>query len=159
MWKRLRNRIGLVTVEQLEAKADQLRKSTDQQRKSEARAAELAHALDEARASAAAWKTIVEEERARAEAARGEVLRLEHRIEKLTTEAQTDRARLEARREKDAERIQLRLDAAERDLRHAREHLMLVEVKLDVLEGAANVLDQRTRTVLAAADAQGARIS
>ena len=159
MWKRLRNRIGLVTVEQLEAKADQLRKSTDQQRKSEARAVELAHALDEARASAAAWKGIVEEERARAEAARAEVLRLEHRIEKLTAEAQTDRAKLEARREKDAERIQLRLDAAERDLRQAREHLMLVEVKLDVLEGAASVLDQRTRTALAAADAPGARIS
>lgn len=150
MLKRLRNRIGLVTLEQMEAKAEQLRKSTEQQRKADARVAELTRALDEARASAAAWKSMVEEERARAEAARSEVLRLEHRIQKLTVDAEADRTRTEARRAKDAERVQLRLDAAERDLRLAREHLMLVEVKLDVLEGAASVLDRRTRAVLEA---------
>jgi hypothetical protein len=27
----------------------------------------------------------------------------------------------------------------------ARDHLMAIEVKLDILEGAANVLDRRTR--------------
>ena len=78
------------------------------------------------------------------------MLRLEHRIEKLTVDVEADRVRTEARRAKDAERVQLRLDAAERDLRLAREHLMLVEVKLDVLEGAASVLDRRTRAVLEA---------
>jgi hypothetical protein len=150
MLKRLRNSIGLVTIEQLEAKAEQLRKALDQQRKADARLAEVSRALDEARASAAAWKAIVEEERSRAEAARAEVLRLEHRIEKLTVDVDADRARFEARRAKDAERVQLRLDAAERDLRLSREQLMLVEVKLDVLEGAASVLDRRTRAVLEA---------
>jgi hypothetical protein len=30
----------------------------------------------------------------------------------------------------------------------AREHLMAIEVKLDILEGAANVLDVRTRTAI-----------
>jgi hypothetical protein len=30
----------------------------------------------------------------------------------------------------------------------AREHLMLVDVKLDILEGAANVLDVRTRSAI-----------
>lgn len=150
MLKRLRNRIGLVTLEQLDAKAELLRKAGDLQKKADARVAELTRALDEARASASAWKAMVEEERARAEAARAEVLRLEHRIEKLTVDAEADRARTEARRAKEAERVQLRLDAAERDLKQAREQLMLVEVKLDVLEGAASVLDRRTRDVLEA---------
>jgi len=41
--------------------------------------------------------------------------------------------------------LQTRLERAERDLTTAREHLMIVESKLDILEGAANVLDARTR--------------
>jgi len=44
--------------------------------------------------------------------------------------------------------LQERLAAAERDLATAREQLMAVEVKLDILEGAANVLDTRTRSVV-----------
>lgn len=39
-----------------------------------------------------------------------------------------------------------RLAQAERELAAVREYLMAVEVKLDILEGAANVLDVRTRT-------------
>ena len=39
-----------------------------------------------------------------------------------------------------------RLIEAEQELAAARNHLMVVEVKLDILEGAANVLDARTRT-------------
>jgi hypothetical protein len=45
--------------------------------------------------------------------------------------------------------LQNRLDVAEQELVAVREHLMAIEVKLDILEGAANVLDGRTRTVLA----------
>ena len=41
--------------------------------------------------------------------------------------------------------LQRKLAAAEHDLATARESLMAVEVKLDILEGAANVLDVRTR--------------
>lgn len=41
--------------------------------------------------------------------------------------------------------LQSRLEGAERELATAREHLMVVESKLDILEGAANVLDARTR--------------
>lgn len=149
MLRRLRDKIGLIKVEQYEAKAEQLRKSVEQQRKADARVAELTRALDEARADAGAWRKIVDEERARAEAARAEVLRLEHRIEKLTAEATADRERHEARRVKQEEEIHRRLTAAERSLQLAREQLMLVEVKLDVLEGAAGVLDRRTRAVLA----------
>ena len=32
----------------------------------------------------------------------------------------------------------------------ARDHLMLIDTKLDILEGAANVLDNRTRSILGA---------
>ena len=35
-----------------------------------------------------------------------------------------------------------------RELAVAREHLMSIEVKLDVLEGAANILDSRSRLVV-----------
>jgi len=45
-----------------------------------------------------------------------------------------------------------RLAAAERGLVSAREILMIVETKLDILEGAAQVLDRRTRGDAAAAD-------
>jgi hypothetical protein len=39
-----------------------------------------------------------------------------------------------------------RLNDTERELMVARDHLMAIEVKLDILEGAANVLDKRTRS-------------
>ena len=42
--------------------------------------------------------------------------------------------------------MQTQLTETERALALAREHLMAIEVKLDILEGAANVLDARTRT-------------
>jgi chromosome segregation ATPase len=48
--------------------------------------------------------------------------------------------------------MQHRLAAAEHDLSIAREALMAVDVKLDILEGAANVLDLRTRHVIAERD-------
>lgn len=51
-------------------------------------------------------------------------------------------------RESEIEKLRERLATAERELTVAREHLMAVEVKLDILEGAANVLDARTRTAI-----------
>jgi chromosome segregation ATPase len=41
--------------------------------------------------------------------------------------------------------LRKRLVDAERELVTAREQLMAIDVKLDILEGAANVLDSRTR--------------
>jgi hypothetical protein len=52
-----------------------------------------------------------------------------------------------------------RLKDVERELAVAREHLMAVEVKLDILEGAANILDIRTRAVIHQPSAEtGARV-
>jgi chromosome segregation ATPase len=43
--------------------------------------------------------------------------------------------------------MEARVAAATHDLEIAREYLMGIEVKLDILEGAANVLDARLRTL------------
>lgn len=44
--------------------------------------------------------------------------------------------------------MQARLADTERALAITREHLNAIEVKLEILEGAANVLDARTRVAL-----------
>jgi len=59
------------------------------------------------------------------------------RAEKLAADAQDLRARLQGSRAK--------LEDAERAAATAHEHLMAMEVKLDLLEAAAQVLDLRTR--------------
>jgi len=59
------------------------------------------------------------------------------RAEKLAADAQDLRVRLQNSRAK--------LDDAERAAATAHEHLMAMEVKLDLLEAAAQVLDLRTR--------------
>jgi septal ring factor EnvC (AmiA/AmiB activator) len=67
-----------------------------------------------------------------------------HRIDKLNEAVQHAN-----RRRGDVEGMLKRLVEAEQELTAARNHLMVVEVKLDILEGAANVLDARTRTASA----------
>jgi hypothetical protein len=52
-------------------------------------------------------------------------------------------------RREEVQSLRARLAEAERELMVAREHLMAIEVKLDILEGAANVLDVRTRAAIA----------
>jgi hypothetical protein len=74
------------------------------------------------------------EEQARHEAKRAEKYRqAAERMEKRTASL---------------EELVARLKVVERELAVAREHLMAVEVKLDILEGAANVLDLRTRIAI-----------
>lgn len=48
---------------------------------------------------------------------------------------------------RDSQSMETRVTAATHDLDIAREYLMGIEVKLDILEGAANVLDTRLRTL------------
>ena len=55
---------------------------------------------------------------------------------------------LTGRDEAEWKAMQSRLAESERALAIAREQLMAIEVKLDILEGAANVLDARTRSVV-----------
>lgn len=79
------------------------------------------------------------------------------RVKELEAEARqqsksTEKLRIAADRWKaraaEFETLQGRLRDLERELAVARELLMAVEVKLDILEGAANVLDVRTRATI-----------
>jgi hypothetical protein len=103
----------------------------------------LVNQLDEARTSAQAWKSRAGDALARVKSLEGEL----HRHSGLLKEAQ--RAAERAHRG-GALAIKLReqLAATQKELMLAREHLMAIEVKLDILEGAANVLDARTRATV-----------
>ena len=58
------------------------------------------------------------------------------------------RGRLRDERAAELTTLRKHLDESEQELTIAREQLMAIEVKLDILEGAANVLDARTRDIL-----------
>jgi chromosome segregation ATPase len=75
-------------------------------------------------------------------------LRRQHRPvtdTRVVVRDQTDAVAAMQARPADAETIDARLAETERALMVAREHLNAIEVKLEILEGAANVLDARTR--------------
>ena len=93
------------------------------------------------RAGSLAWKTKASEAMARVKTLEAE-LRHQARLVKTLTES-IDKLR---QRQDDIDQLaRVRLAEAEQALAVAREHLMMVDVKLDILEGAANVLDARTR--------------
>ena len=103
-----------------------------------------AQLIVEAKASALAWKTKAGEARARVQALEADVKRQAQEIQRLTTASEKQRQH-EAHVE---ELLRVRLVDAEQALVVAREHLMAIDVKLDILEGAANVLDTRTRAAI-----------
>jgi hypothetical protein len=72
------------------------------------------------------------------------------RLARLSLDVKTKARELKAlqRQVADLQSLHERLTVAERDLAAARDLLMAVDVKLDILEGAANVLDTRTRSVV-----------
>ena len=77
---------------------------------------------------------------ARAGDLEGLVQQQKHLLREERTAAKRERSELKT--------MQARLEETQRTLALAREYLMAIEVKLDILEGAANVLDARTRTLL-----------
>lgn len=111
----------------------------------------LANQLEDTRRSAQAWKARAGESLARVKALEGEV----QRQSKLLMEAQRAVERV-SRSGGEMEKTQEQLEATEKALMLARENLMAIEVKLDILEGAANVLDVRTRTVIRQSSRTGA---
>src|SRR4051812_41709646 len=98
----------------------------------------LAQQFDEARLSAHTWKTRAAEALARVKSLEGEVERQSRLLKEARSEAEK---RHEA--EGEATRLRDQFAATQKDLILAREQLMAIEVKLDILEGAANVLDSR----------------
>jgi len=85
------------------------------------------------------WKNKAVEASTRARSFKKQAARQAARLTEAVKAADTG----SRRQELDA--LQARLEGAERELTTAREHLMVIESKLDILEGAANVLDARTR--------------
>ncbi len=145
----------------------QYRLLVEEIRKAQTRGAKLTEALEAARVELRALKGKADEAHKALRESRDEGARHARRAEKLAADGERVRADLEhkradlerkydhdrqklvqadERRSATVENMQQRLIAAEQDLTIARESLMAVEVKLDILEGAANVLDVRTRT-------------
>ena len=103
-----------------------------------------ARLVADAKAGALAWKTKASEAMERAKSLEAEVKRQAQVIHRL--EATTEKLR---QRQDEIERLlRVRLVEAEQALGLAREHLMAIDTKLDILEGAANVLDARTRATI-----------
>jgi hypothetical protein len=99
--------------------------------------------LEESRSRAHAWKVQAGEALARVKSLEAEVQRQSgllkdaRRLVGKVQGAESDRAKLREQ-----------LAHNQKELLLAREYLMAIEVKLDILEGAANVLDSRTRSAV-----------
>ena len=102
----------------------------------------LSRATEELKAASQSWKLKAGEERERAKSLETELRRQRELVDRHGRTVEKLR-----RRRDDIDKLRTRLADAERELTVARDHLMAIEVKLDILEGAANVLDQRTRSV------------
>ncbi len=131
--------------------------------------AQMRALLRKARGSVVRWKAKADAAEQRASAAQKalvarekDVVRHARHIEQLQARiAQHDqkraqiitklRARLAEERDKRrliAADLREQLDVTARELASARDGQMLIDVKLDILEGAANALDARTRRML-----------
>jgi chromosome segregation ATPase len=124
--------------------------AVEQQQRAESRARKLEQQLEVMRAESKGWKGKADqahEALREAQAGAAEARKQLQRAEKLRADAE-QRAERNAQRAVDMDGLHTRLTESERALAIAREQLMAIEVKLDILEGAANVLDARTRTVV-----------
>jgi chromosome segregation ATPase len=151
---RVLEKVGLVTVGRHRALAAKLRDVELRVKTlaaAETQASKLAVLVEELRAESKEWKAKRDEALKQAQAAIKENGHQTQRLEKLRGEVDKFREQLARARTSHEELtvLKARLVEAERELSLAREHLMAIEVKLDILEGAANVLDTRTRSVIA----------
>jgi hypothetical protein len=105
------------------------------------------------RSSAQSWKIKAGEAAARIKALEGDVQRHSRLVKQARRAAEKG-----AHGGGDVAKLRDQLVATERELILAREHLMAIEVKLDILEGAANVLDARTRVAIRQSTGTGAAV-
>lgn len=122
----------------------------------EQRSADIKRALDEARQTCEQLKIKLREYAERTERAQRERSEAASKYEERVARLDQKTAReLERIREHDVARsariddVRQRVGRAEKASQLGREHLMAIEVKLDLVENAINVLDQRTRAALA----------
>ena len=129
--------------------------------KTQSRCAKLAEELELSRDDAKRLKERSDDAARALRDSKVEAERHRRLAEKLTAELEKIKAESERRHERDGRKLAEveqkrgraiddltgRLEKAERALTVARQTLIAIEVKLDILEGAANVLDIRTRTM------------
>jgi uncharacterized protein HemX len=152
---KLLNSLGLVTAGRFGVIVARLREA-------ESHAKTLTKVIDAQKAEARTWRTKAEELAQRLKAIEKDEPRRAREAEKLKLELekrgegqQREVARLAAEVDRlkkqnvALEALRAKLAETEHSLGLAREHLMAIDVKLDILEGAANVLDSRTRAVVA----------
>jgi chromosome segregation ATPase len=152
LMSKLASRAGLVP----RAKADHLAEVVE---RGQGKIAELKKAIEDARSETKIWKTKCEETTKKvSETATEDSAKWAKRFEKVQEDLERVREREERHRARIAE-LHEKAQASERALRIAREQLMAVEVKLDIVEGALTVLDSRTRAALSAADRVSAAAS
>jgi chromosome segregation ATPase len=143
--------LGLIPASRLASVAERLRKS-------ESRVETLSKKLEEVQTESRAWRSKVDEAQKRVKELEGEVSREAQRFQKAKAEIEKEAAR-DKKKTVDADALDAHLDEADHDLTVARNHLMAIEVKLDILEGAATVLDGRTRTLFAVLSPDGSLTS
>ena len=149
---RLLEAFGVVTLRRYQLAIKQMRdaESRIQQlerevTKTQARSkAQLEQQVNESRAQSKTLKTEIADAAKALKLKERELVKQSHRVDKLRKGFEQAN-----RRRGDVEGLLKRVIEAEQELAAARNHLMVVEVKLDILEGAANVLDARTRTTTA----------
>lgn len=100
----------------------------------------LSRSLESLKAAGAESKKKASEAEARQRSIETELRHQSQLVTKLRSTV--DRLR---QRKDDVKKLRARVADSQRELMVARDHLMAIEVKLDILEGAANVLDRRTR--------------
>jgi chromosome segregation ATPase len=147
------------------SEVDAMRKEVESLRE---RTQGLRDAIDKARADATTWKTRAEQYTAANQTMKESIARLQS----ATEEAARDLAHRQKQSDRMAEDVEhwkaradealrwktkaqehvqelrdlkARIDAGDRAVQIAGEQLMAIEVKLDIVEGAINVLDLRTR--------------
>jgi chromosome segregation ATPase len=141
--------LGLVTLRRHQLAIKQMRDAEARTKKLEqqineiqARSkAQLEQHVTESRAQSKAMKIEIADAARALKVKEHELAKQAQRIDKLREAVEHAN-----RRRGDVQGMLKRLIEAEQELVAARNHLMVVEVKLDILEGAANVLDARTRT-------------
>lgn len=150
---RILRALGLVSRAEFRAVDEKLRITKQRLTDTSERLAQAAAASDglqqarreEARRHKSRVAELESEQARRAARASDAAEQASQRIAALEKELRKRDAELEAAVRQETA-LEQRVAAAIEELRAAREALAAVEVKLDILEGAANVLDRRTRT-------------
>lgn len=159
MIRRLLRRLGLVPRSDLQRAEEKLRAMRQRLEKTAERLAQAtvasAQAHEARREEARRYKSRVaelESARDRQEArARDAAVHASRRIAALEQELRARDAQIEAAAREES-LLERRVTSAMEDLAAARASLAGIEVKLDILEGAANVLDARVRPTRRPAD-------